>query len=243
MSHCSPDAGVGSASPVNEHTSVWRFFTGALWEYNVTLVQILALCPTLAVTSTATNGLGMGLATTAVLICTNVIISLLRHTISPEVRNPLMIGIIAGVVTIIDMAMNAWMHELYKVLGLFIALIVTNCAILGRAESFSLKHSVFPSFLDGAGIGLGFTWFLMLIGGIREIIGSGTLFSQASLLLGPHFHWLEMTIIPDYKGILLVVLPPGAFIVLGFLLAAKRVFDQKRAVRRITTHGELIVLQ
>lgn len=240
-SQCSPTAVSGSSDV--EHVPLWRFFTGALWDYNVTLVQILALCPVLAVTTTATNGLGMGLATTAVLICTNAIISLMRHTISPEVRNPLMIGIIAGVVTIIDMAMNAWVHELYKVLGLFIALIVTNCAVLGRAEAFCLKHPLIPSILDGAGIGLGFTWFLTLIGGIREIIGSGTLFSQASLLLGPHFRWMEITVIPNYSGVLLVVLPPGAFIVLGFLLAGKRVLDRRRSERRVTTHGELVVLQ
>jgi electron transport complex protein RnfE len=239
MSHCSPAAAPERAPA----TPMWRYFTGALWDYNVTLVQILALCPALAVTTTATNGLGMGLATTAVLVCTNAIISLIRHTISPDVRNPLMIGIIAGVVTLIDMAMNAWMHELYKVLGLFIALIVTNCAVLGRAEAFCLKHPVLPSILDGLGIGLGFTWFLMLVGGIREILGSGTLFAQASSLLGEHFHWLELTVIPNYSGLLLAILPPGGFIVLGFLLAAKRVFDRKREERRIASHGELIVLQ
>lgn len=222
---------------------VWRYFTSALWDYNVALVQMLALCPALAVTTTATNGLGMGLATTLVLVLTNALISALRHTISPEVRNPVMIGLIAGVVTLIDMAMNAWMHELYKVLGLFIALIVTNCAVLGRAEAFCLKHPVIPSMLDGAGIGIGFTWVLVLIGGIREILGSGTLFSQASSLLGPHFQWLEITVLPGYQGILLAILPPGAFIVLGFLLAGKRVLDRKRAERRVHSHGELIVLQ
>lgn len=222
---------------------VWRYFTSALWDYNVALVQMLALCPALAVTTTATNGLGMGLATTLVLVLTNALISALRHTISPEVRNPVMIGLIAGVVTLIDMAMNAWMHELYKVLGLFIALIVTNCAVLGRAEAFCLKHPVIPSMLDGAGIGIGFTWVLVLIGGIREILGSGTLFAQASSLLGPHFQWLEITVLPGYQGILLAILPPGAFIVLGFLLAGKRVLDRKRAERRVHSHGELIVLQ
>lgn len=223
--------------------SLASYFTSALWDYNVALVQMLALCPALAVTTTATNGLGMGLATTLVLVLTNALISALRHTIAPEVRNPVMIGLIAGVVTLTDMAMNAWMHELYKVLGLFIALIVTNCAVLGRAESFSLKHPVLPSMLDGLGMGLGFTWVLVLIGGIREILGSGTLFAQASSLLGPHFQWLEITVLPGYQGILLAILPPGAFIVLGFLLAAKRVLDRQRAERRIKSHGELIVLQ
>ena len=233
----------GAPVSAPESSSPWKYFTSALWDYNVALVQMLAMCPTLAVTTTATNGLGMGLATTLVLMLTNALISALRHTISPEVRNPVMIGIIAGVVTVIDMVMNAWMHELYKVLGLFIALIVTNCAVLGRAESFSLKHPVIPSMLDGAGMGVGFTWVLVLIGGIREILGSGTLFSQASSLLGPHFQWMEITVLPGYQGILLAILPPGGFIVLGFLLAGKRVLDRRRAERRIESHGELIVLQ
>ena len=237
-SHCgSPD--VGTSKP----RGLFSYFSTALWDYNVALVQMLALCPTLAVTTTATNGLGMGLATTLVLMITNAIISALRHSISPAVRNPLMIGIIAGVVTLIDMAMNAWMHELYKVLGLFIALIVTNCAVLGRAESFSSRNPVLPSILDGAGMGIGFTWVLIVIGGVREILGSGTLFAQASLLLGEHFHWLEITVFPDFQGILLAILPPGAFIVLGFVLAFKRVIDRRRAERRVRTHGELIVLQ
>lgn len=237
-SHCgSPD--VGTPKP----RGLFSYFSSALWDYNVALVQMLALCPALAVTTTATNGLGMGLATTLVLMITNAIISALRHSISPAVRNPLMIGIIAGVVTLIDMAMNAWMHELYKVLGLFIALIVTNCAVLGRAESFSSRNPVLPSILDGAGMGIGFTWVLIVIGGVREILGSGTLFAQASLLLGEHFHWLEITVFPDFQGILLAILPPGAFIVLGFVLAFKRVIDRRRAERRVRTHGELIVLQ
>ena len=237
-SHCgSPD--VGTSKP----RGLFSYFSTALWDYNVALVQMLALCPALAVTTTATNGLGMGLATTLVLMITNAIISALRHSISPAVRNPLMIGIIAGVVTLIDMAMNAWMHELYKVLGLFIALIVTNCAVLGRAESFSSRNPVLPSILDGAGMGIGFTWVLIVIGGVREILGSGTLFAQASLLLGEHFHWLEITVSPDFQGILLAILPPGAFIVLGFVLAFKRVIDRRRAERRVRTHGELIVLQ
>lgn len=237
MSHCG-----GAQIVVRQGKRPWQYFTDALWDYNVALVQMLALCPALAVTTSATNGLGMGLATTLVLIISNAIISSLRHVISPEVRNPLMIGIIAGVVTLIDMAMNAWMHELYQVLGLFIALIVTNCAVLGRAEAFCLKHPVLPSILDGAGSGIGFTWVLVLIGGIREILGSGTLFAQASSLLGVHFQWLELTVLPGFQGILLAILPPGAFIALGFLLAGKRVLDRRRAERRIKTHGELVVL-
>lgn len=216
---------------------------GALWGQNVALVQLLALCPALAVTTSATNGLGMGLATTLVLLLTNVIISALRHTIAAEVRTPVIIGIIAAVVTLLDMAINAWMHELYKVLGLFIALITTNCAVYGRAEAFCLKNPLLPSLIDALGIGLGFTWVLILIGGIRELLGSGTLFAQASLLLGDSFHWLEITLIHDYQGIVLAVLPPGAFIVLGFVLAGKRVLDRRQAERRQRDNGELVVLQ
>lgn len=228
---------------MSEEKRLWKYFTAGLWDYNVALVQMLALCPALAVTTTATNGLGMGLATTLVLILTNALISSLRHTISPAVRNPMMIGIIAGVVTIIDMAMNAWMHEMYKVLGLFIALIVTNCAVLGRAEAFCMRNPVLPSVMDGLGMGIGFTWVMVVIGGVREIIGSGTLFAQASLLLGDHFSWLEITVLPDYGGVLLAILPPGAFIVLGLLLAVKRIVDRHRAERRAKSHGELVVLQ
>ena len=198
------------------------YFTSALWDYNVSLVQMLALCPTLAVTTTATNGLGMGLATTLVLVLTNALISALRHTISPEVRNPVMIGLIAGVVTIIDMLMNAWMHDLHKVLGLFIPLIVANCAPLGRAEAFAMKNKPLAAMLDGIATGIGFTIGVTSVGAVREILGSGTLFSGASLLLGPHFKFMEMTILPGYHGFLLMLLPPGGFVVMGLLLALGR---------------------
>ncbi|PMR73779.1 electron transport complex subunit E [Billgrantia endophytica] len=230
-------------SQTTQTTSAWQYFVSPLWSNNVILLQILALCPALAVTTSATNGLGLGLATTLVLIITNTLISALRHTITPEIRTPVVIGIIAGAVTLLDMAINAWMHELYKVLGLFIALIVTNCAVYGRAEAFCLKNRVVPSMIDGIGIGIGFTWVLVLIGGIRELLGSGTLFAQASLLLGERFRWLEITVIPDFQGILLAILPPGAFIVLGFLLAGKRVLDRHQAERRLKEQGELVVLQ
>ena len=130
---------------------------------------------------------------------TNAIISAAPQHLAGGAQS-LMIGIIAGVVTLIDMAMNAWMHELYKVLGLFIALIVTNCAVLGRAESFSSRNPVLPSILDGAGMGIGFTWVLIVIGGVREILGSGIASRPGSLLLGEHFHWLEITVFPDFQA-------------------------------------------
>ena len=208
-----------------------RIAREGLWDNNVVFAQMLALCPALAVTSTATNGLGMGLATTAVLLLSNIIVSSVRHLISPEVRIPVYIVLIATLVTLVDMSLNAWAHELYKVLGLFIALIVVNCAILGRAESFASKNSVADSAVDGLMMGLGFTLALVALGGVREILGSGTLFANAHLLLGPAFAFLEITIVPDYKGFLLMILPPGGFMALGSLLAAKRVYDRKRAQR------------
>ena len=208
-----------------------RITREGLWDNNVVFAQMLALCPLLAVTSTATNGLGMGLATTAVLLLSNIIVSSVRQLVSPEVRIPVYIVLIATLVTLVDMSLNAWAHELYKVLGLFIALIVVNCAILGRAESFASKNSVADAALDGLMMGLGFTLALVALGGVREILGSGTLFANAHLLLGPAFAFLETTIVPDYKGFLLMILPPGGFMALGFLLAAKRVYDRRRVER------------
>lgn len=212
-----------------------QIFADGMWNNNVAMGQMLALCPLLAVTTSATNGLGMGLASVAVLVLTNIMISSIRWIITPQVRIPILIVLIATVVTLVDMAINAWLHPLYKVLGLFIALIVTNCAIFGRAESFALKNSVRLAAADALAMGLGFTWVLVAIGGMREILGSGTLFAHASLLLGDSFAWLEMTLIPDFSGILLSVLPPGAFIALGFLIAIKRVIDRRiKAARPVS---------
>ncbi|MBC2729805.1 electron transport complex subunit E [Thiobacillus sp.] len=212
-------------------SSYARIAKDGLWDNNVVFSQMLALCPTLAVTGSATNGLGMGLATTAVLVASNMLISAVRHLVSDEVRIPVYIVLIATLVTLVDMSLNAWAHELYKVLGLFIALIVVNCAILGRAESFASKSTVAESAVDGVMMGLGFTAALVAIGGVREIIGSGTLFANAHLLLGAHFAFLELTLIPDYRGYLLMILPPGGFLVVGFLLAGKRMLDRRRAAR------------
>lgn len=212
-------------------TDYARISRDGLWDNNVVFSQMLALCPLLAVTGTATNGLGMGLASTAVLTVSNIVVASIRKLVSPEVRIPVYIVVIATLVTLVDMALNAWVHELYKVLGLFIALIVVNCAILGRAESFASKNAVLPAAVDGLMMGLGFTAALVVLGGVREILGSGTLFAQAHLLLGEGFAFLEMTLIPGYKGYLLMILPPGGFLALGFLLAGKRVLDRRRAER------------
>ncbi len=198
-----------------------------LWSNNVVLSQMLALCPLLAVTATATNGLGMGLATLVVMVLSGLIISMLRNIMTAEIRIPVFVLIIATIVTLVDMIMNAWLHDLHKVLGLFVPLIVTNCAILGRAESFAFKNPVIPSLFDGLMMGLGFTLALVLLGAVREIIGSGTLFANAPLLLGNTFSFMEITLIPEYKGFLLMILPPGGFLALGFILAGKRIIDSR----------------
>lgn len=207
--------------------SLSRIVRDGLWGNNVVFAQMLALCPAMAVTTSGTNGLGMGLATTAVLIVSNVLVSMIRKTVSSQVRIPVFVVLIATLVTVLDLCLNAWMHDLYKVLGLFIALIVVNCAILGRAEAFACREGIAASAVDGLSMGLGFTLALTFIGLIREFIGSGTLFAQASNLLGPGFAFLE-TSFPDYGGALLLILPPGGFAVLGFLLAAKRILENRR---------------
>ena len=208
--------------------SVGNVMKEGLWGQNVVFAQLLAMCPTMAVTTSGTNGLGMGLATTAVLIVSNILVSMIRHTVSSQVRIPVFVVVIAGLVTVVDMVLNAWMHDLYKVLGLFIALIVVNCAILGRAEAFAVKNGVLISAVDGLAMGLGFTGALTVIGLVREFFGSGTLFSNASNLLGPSFAFLEMKL-PGYGGALLMILPPGGFAVLGFLLAGKRAMEARQA--------------
>lgn len=203
-----------------------------LWNNNVVFGQLLALCPLVAVTSTATNGLGMGLASTVVLTASNLLVSMTRSVVSPQVRIPVFVLLIATLVTLVDMMMNAWLHDLHKVLGLFIPLIVTNCVILGRAEAFASRQPVLPSVLDGLMMGVGFTLALVLLGATREILGSGTLFANASLLLGSGFTGLEMTLFEDYQGIILMLLPPGGFIALGFLIVLKRLVDQSTERRR-----------
>lgn len=200
-----------------------------LWDNNIVFGQLLALCPLLAVTGTATNGLGMGLASLVVLVTSGLIVSLLRDVITPEIRIPAFVLIIACIVTVVDLALNAWVHDLHKVLGLFIPLIVTNCAILGRAEAFASRKTPLIATYDGLMMGLGFTAALVALGAAREVLGSGTLFANASLLLGDGLGFLEITVIPDYSGFLLLILPPGGFIALGCLLALKNWVDQRTA--------------
>ncbi len=224
---CAPEH--APAAPAGTGPRYRDIVRDGVWDQNVVFTQMLALCPLMAVTGTATNGLGMGLASTAVLVASNTLVASLRRWVSPSVRIPVFIVLIATLVTLVDMSLNAWLHDLHKVLGLFIALIVVNCAILGRAEAFASRQPVLASAADGLAMGAGFTLALVVLGGTRELLGSGTLFAGASLLLGESFRFLELTLVPGYKGFLMMILPPGGFLALGFLMALQRVGAARRA--------------
>lgn len=202
-----------------------------VWRNNVVFNQMLSLCPTLAITSAAVQGLGMGLATMAVLIASNAFVALLRNVITNEVRIPAYVLIIATLVTLVDLTMNAWLHQLHQVLGLFIPLIVGNCLVLGRAESFASKNTVLMSALDGLAMGAGLTLALTTMGAVREVLGSGTLFAGASTLLGPAMSGLE-TRVYSGDGALVMILPAGGFVVLGLLISAKRALDARKPAPR-----------
>ncbi len=202
-----------------------RIVKDGLWDNNGVLAMLLGLCPTMAMTTSATNGFGMGLATAVVMAASNLLVALFRKHITQEVRIPVYILIVAAMVTVVDLTMNAWMHELYKVLGLFIPLIVSNCLPLARLEAFASKEPVLPSLLDGISMGVGFTIALTGIGAIREIVGSGTLFADASLLLGPAFKFMEMRLLPESSNMLVMILPPGGFLVAGLVVVGKRMLD------------------
>jgi electron transport complex protein RnfE len=188
---------------------------------------MLGLCPLLAVSNSVINALGLGIATTLVLILSNISVSLIRNIVRPEIRLPVFVVIIASVVTTIELIMHAWFHELYLVLGIFIPLIVTNCAIIARAEAFASKNTVGRSAFDGLMMGLGFTLVLLILGAMREVIGVGTLFANAHIMFGDGMQWLTIEVFSDYEGFLLAILPPGAFIGLAFILAARNFYIQK----------------
>jgi len=197
------------------------------WHNNTIFAQLLGMCPLLGVTTSVENGFWMGAATLLVLIGSNLVVSMVRGVIPKNVRIPAYITIIAAFVTVVEMAMNAWMHEMYLVLGLFIPLIVVNCAILGRAEAFASKNSVSDSIMDALAVGLGFTFALVLLGGVRELFGQGELFGFS--VFGA-----------SYPDVLMFILPPGAFIALGFILAAINLINRGAArraeARRISEH-------
>lgn len=209
--------------------SYTQIIRDGLWNNNPGFVQLLGLCPLLAVTGTAVNGLGLGLATTMVLIASNTTVSLIRNLVKPEIRIPAFMLIIASFVTAIELAMNAFLHDLYKVLGIFIPLIVTNCSILARAEAFASRNRPAPALLDGLMMGLGFTFALFMLGSLREILGHGTFFQGAHLMFGEVARNFSITLIENYRGFLLAILPPGAFIGLGLLIAVKNIIDQRLA--------------
>ena len=216
---------------MTSHSEITR---NGLWSNNVALVQLLGLCPLLAVTSTVVNGLGLGIATLITLVLSNSIVSAIRGFVRSEVRLPVFVLIIASVVTIVELAIKAMFYDLYLVLGIFIPLIVTNCAIIGRAEGFASRNPVAPAALDGFMMGLGFLVVLVLLGGLREIIGAGTLFAQADLMFGEAAAAWTLQINPDYPGFLLAVLPPGAFFGLALLIVIKNWFDLRPARAPVT---------
>lgn len=203
-----------------------------LWGNNPALVQILGLCPLLAVTATVVNAIGLGLATLAVLLGSNIAVSLIRNYVPDSVRLPAFVMIIASLVTCAELLMQAYTYELYQILGIFIPLIVTNCAILGRADAFASRNGIAVSAVDGFMMGFGFFWVLVLLGGLRELIGQGTLFSNMDLIFGEIALGWEWQVFPNYTDVLFVVLPPGAFIGMGLLIAMKNAIDTRIEKRR-----------
>ncbi|GKT11578.1 MAG: Na+-translocating ferredoxin:NAD+ oxidoreductase subunit E [Thiomicrorhabdus sp.] len=199
-----------------------------LWKNNQAMVALLGLCPLLAVSNNTVNGLSLGLATLVVLLISNGLVSVIRNHASDEIRIPVYIAIIATAVTIIDLLMNAYFYALHGILGIFIPLIVTNCAILGRAEAYASKNSLDKALMDGFFMGLGFMFVLIILGALREMIGAGTLFDQAYILFGEQARDWTIHFSDNYQGVLLAILPPGAFIGLGLLIALKNAYDAKK---------------
>jgi len=204
-----------------------------LWTNNPALVQVLGLCPLLAVTSTVVNAIGLGLATLLVLMGSNLSVSLIRNFVSESVRLPAFVMIIASFVTCAELLMQAFTYELYQILGIFIPLIVTNCAILGRGDAFASKNPPLPALLDGFMMGLGFLVVLIALGAIRELVGQGTLLVDMDLLLGPVASDWAIRPLETYPDVLIMVLPPGAFIGLGLLIALKNGIDNRIKASRV----------
>lgn len=210
-----------------------------LWKQNPGVVQLLGLCPTLAVTTSAVNGLSLGMATALVMTAANGSISPVRQFVPSEIRVPVFILVIAALVTIIDLSINAFAHPLHKVLGIFIPLIVVNCIVLARVESFAAKNAPVPSMLDGFMMGTGLALVLGLLGAMRELVGKGTLFSGLDLVFGPAAKQFVLTVIPDYHGFLLAILPPGAFLGLGTLIALRNWLEIKNSAKANAAESHL----
>ena len=211
-----------------------------LWKNNPAIVQLLGLCPLLAVTGSVVNAIGLGLATTLVLVCSNTSVSLIRNIVSDAIRLPAFVMIIAPAVTAIELLMQAFSYELYQILGIFLPLITTNCVILGRADGFASKHSLAPSVYDGLIMGMGFGLVLVLLGALRELLGTGAIFANMDLLFGPGAADWVIQPFQNYPGVLVVVLPPGAFIFTGLLIALKNVIDASVKRRRDSRQAEVV---
>lgn len=211
---------------VEKTTDYEKLVKDGLWTNNPALVQVLGLCPLLAVSGSVVNGLGMGIATVAVLTGSNIGVSLIRNQITDAVRLPAFVMIIAALTTCVQLLMQAFAFEMYEILGIFIPLIVTNCVIIGRAEAFASKNNVLASAADGFMMGMGFLAILVLLGAMREVLGQGVIFSNMDLLLGENFANSKIVIVENYKNFLFAILPPGAFVGLGLIIAAKNVIDK-----------------
>ncbi len=212
-----------SDSTISYKEIIWN----GIWKNNAGIVALLGLCPLLAVSSTVVNGISLGLATALVMACSNAAVSVVRNWVPNEIRIPVFILIIAVLVTIIQLVMNAYMQPLYLVLGIFVPLIVVNCNVLGRAEAFASKNPLLPSMVDGFIVGFGLTLTLGVLGAMREVFGKGTLFSGIDLALGESAKQFVITVFPDYQGFLFAILPPGAFLGLGLIIAGKNWIDQR----------------
>lgn len=218
--------------------SVTTLVKNGLWSNNAALVQILGLCPLLAVSGTVVNALGLGLATTVVLVGSNIAVSLIRNYVADAIRLPAFVMIIASFTTCAELLMQAYTYELYQVLGIFIPLIVTNCTILGRADAFARKNALVPSIIDGLAMSFGFLVVLVILGAMREIIGQGTLFTNMHLIFGESARDWQINLFNDYPNFLFAVLPPGAFVGLGFLIAAKNAIDAYHEKRQATQQSD-----
>ncbi|MBT4521161.1 MAG: electron transport complex subunit E [Halieaceae bacterium] len=203
-----------------------------LWKNNPAIVQLLGLCPLLAVTGSVVNAIGLAIATTFVLVGSGAAVSAVRQVLSDAIRLPVFVMIIAAAVTCIELLMQAFAYELYQILGIFLPLITTNCIILGRAESFASRNPMIPAIYDGFIMGIGFSLVLILLGGLREVIGTGVLFADMDLLFGPSAADWEWVLVESYQPFLLAILPPGAFIFAGLIIAVKNLIDIRIEKRR-----------
>jgi electron transport complex protein RnfE len=231
-----------SSEPTSEKSEIMgqvkTIIHDGMWKNNPVLVQLLGLCPLLAVTSTVTNALGLSIATLVVLVASNITISLIRNWVRKEIRIPVFVMVIASFVTSIELLMNAYSYSLYLSLGIFIPLIVTNCAIIGRAEAFASRNEVRLAALDGLMMGLGFTAVLVTLGAVREVLGQGTLFDGAELLLGDWAVGLKVTLFATDTHFLLAILPPGAFFTMGFFIALKNIVDERANQKQLKNQPE-----